>query len=115
MSRRMQDLNSRLPQLNGVAAVVQRGAIQRVSPEFRLVLQQMNLRVVLRQHRIQRVDVIVVTVRQQDIGNAQAAFARGVQNGIRFPGRIDHGDPLAGGVGNQVDEILHRPQFQRGY
>jgi hypothetical protein len=58
------------------------------------------------------VDVIVMAVGEQDVRDAHAeALGQGVDLG-HFPGRIHHGRGVRGVVVDQVDEVLHGPQFQ---
>ena len=58
---------TKLYELDDITAMVQGGKIQAVSPELRLGLQQMQLRVMLPQDVLDTIDMIVMTVRQQDV------------------------------------------------
>ena len=72
----------------------------------------MDLRIILFKHGIYAVDMIVMTVREQDIGNAHAVTISQRQHLGDFPGRIDHGRAATFVVMYQVDKVFHRTQFQ---
>ena len=82
-------------------------------PEVVLRLQQVDLGVGMIQQFLDAVDVIVVAVSQQDIGDDEIEFPGFCDDAIDFPGRIDHRAAPARNVFDQVNEILHRPHFQR--
>ena len=98
MAGRMQNIDIRIAQRNDISAVMERGRIQTAVPEFCFGLEQVYGRIMLRQHRIDRVDVIVVAMRQENIRDAQAPIASPGQDRRRIPRGIDHGDSSAGEV-----------------
>ena len=91
---------------------MQGGQIQAFAPELRFGLHEVQLCIAVLQHPGDAVDMVMVTVGKQDIGNAHTVTLCQRQHLGHIPGRIDHGGAATGMIMNQVDEILHRPEFQ---
>ena len=108
----VQHPDRRLTQLDDIAAVVQGRQVEVAAPEPRLALQQVQLRIMLLQHLLDAVDMVVMAVGQQDIGDAHAAL-RGQCEDLRdIPCRVYNGRPVGRVVMDEVDEVFHRPELQ---
>jgi hypothetical protein len=68
--------------------------------------------VMLPEDRLDAIDVVVMTVGQQNIGDAHALALRQRQHLRHIPGGIDDRRAATGLIVDQVDEILHGSQFQ---
>ena len=64
------------------------------------------------QYFLNPVDVVMVAVSQQDIGDPDSRFFSQRQYLGHFPGRVDDCRPAGGKIVYQVNEIFHRPEFQ---
>jgi len=107
------DLNA--TERNFVTTVMQARFIQLVLPEFVFRLEQVDLGTGVIQYTFDAVNMIVMAMGEQDIGNFQVQFARALDNAVDILGRIDYRGTACGNVFHQVDKIFHRPQFQRVY
>lgn len=56
--------------------------------------------------------MVVMAMREQDVGDAHAFGVRQGLDGGDIPGGIDHGSPSAGLIVDQVDEVFHWPEGQ---
>ena len=107
------DLNA--TERNFVTTVMQARFIQLVLPEFVFRLEQMDLGTGVIQYTFDTVNMIVMAMGEQDIGNFQVQFARAPDNAVDIPRRVDNRGKACGYVFHQVDKIFHRSQFQRVY
>ena len=67
----MQHFYRGFTQVQLIATVVQAGLVELVPPEFVFRLEQMHLGVGMIQHALDAIDVIVMTVGKQNIGDFQ--------------------------------------------
>ena len=112
MARGVQDRDLRIPQFDDVSSMVQSRLGQLRAPELRLRTEEMQLGVMHSEHVVDTVDVIVMTVGEQDICDAHAfALCQGKQLG-HVPRGVDDRRPVASVIVDEVDEIFHRPKFQ---
>jgi hypothetical protein len=108
----MQDFDVGFAQRDVIPAPVQCRQIQIRTPETRFVAQQVQLRIVATQHFLNTVNVIVVTVRQQNVRDTNTVAFGQCQHLRNVPSRVDHGGPTACAVFDQIDEIFHGPEFE---
>ena len=94
---------------------MQAGFVQLVLPKFVFGLEQVYLGTGMIQQAFDAVDVIVVTVSEQDVADVEIQLRGAVDDFIDFPGGVDDGAASAGDILDQVDEILHGPQFHGVY
>ena len=86
--------------------------VQVATPELRFGFHQVQLSIVFFQYFANAVDMIMVTVCQQDIGNPQPPGSGQRQHCGDIPGRVHNRCPAGCMIVNQVHKIFHRPQFQ---
>lgn len=113
MPRRVQGTDNGLTQADFITTVMQGRQSRRLPPELRLGFHQVYLRIVARQDRSDAIDMIMVTVGQQDVGNFHPVPACQRLYLGNIPGRIYHRRTTGPLIVDQVDEILHGPQLQR--
>ena len=112
MPGRMQRLDRGIAQHDGVAAMMLCGHIDTAFPELRFRFHQVQLCIVLVQHFTDAVDMVMVTVCQQDIGDLHALLFSQRQHRRHIPCWINNGRTVSGMIVHQVNKILHRSQFQ---
>ena len=99
-------------QLDAIATMMQRRQIQPPPPELRLIPEQVQLCIMGCKQFFYAIDVVMVAMREQDIGNLHALLpGKGEYRG-HVPGGIDDGCPAAGMIMYQVDEIFHGPKLK---
>jgi hypothetical protein len=108
----VQGLDRRASQLDNVTTVMQCRQVQLVTPELRLGFHQMQLRIVFSQDVTNAVDMIMMTVGQQDVGNPHPPGIGQRQHLGNIPGRVHNRCASGGVIMDQVNEVFHWPQFQ---
>ena len=108
----MQGLDRRVTQLDDITTVMQCRQIQLVTPELRLGFHQVQLRIMPVKHLTDTVNMVMVTVCQQNICNLHTVLFRERQYLRHIPGRIDNSRPVCCMIVNQINKVFHRTQFQ---
>ena len=87
---RVQHLNRAVTERNFVTAVMQARLVEFMLPKFIFRLKQVHFGAGMIQYALNTVDMIVVAVREQNIGDVQAELICSLDDSVDIPGRIDY-------------------------
>jgi hypothetical protein len=103
----MQYIDQTFAELYLVCAMVQYRFAEVGSPEFGLRFEQVDPGISVFQCLLQAIDMIMVAMRQQDIGDLYISGISKIEHLLDFPCRINDGGSIARVIVYQVDEVLH--------
>jgi hypothetical protein len=81
------------------------------SPEFSFRFEHVDPGITVFQCLLQAIDVIMVAMREQDIGDLNISGIGKIEHLVDFPGGINDGGSIACVIVYQVDEVFHRTEF----
>ena len=107
----MQYLDLAFAEPDAVSTMMESGFRQLCAPEFCFWFQQVYLCIAVFERLLQPVDMVMMAMREKDVGNLDAFSVGKLQHLFDLPGGIDYRCGVAGMIVDQVDEILHRAKF----